>query len=101
MPYQRISVTTAKELIEQQNAHVIDIRDDASFEKGHIENARLINNNNVHEFIDSADPEQPLIVCCYHGNMSQGTAEYFSELNFTSTYSLDGGYSAWARFHSG
>jgi thiosulfate sulfurtransferase len=34
-------------------------------------------------------------VCCYHGNSSQGAAQYFAEQGFTQAYSLDGGYEMW------
>lgn len=98
MSFQRINVVTAKTLIDEQNACVIDIRDAASFQSGHIEKAQLVHNDNIQEFLESADMELPLIVCCYHGNMSQGAADYFFEQGFTQSYSLDGGFTAWMRY---
>ena len=83
------------ELIEQRNARLIDIRDSHSYEVGHILNAELVNGDYVGEFVEEADLEQPLIVYCYHGNMSQGAAAYFTERGFTEAYSLDGGYTDW------
>jgi len=98
MSYQRIDAATAHNLITQKNARVIDIRDANSFANGHIEHAKHINDENISQFMQDADFNQIVIVCCYHGNMSQGAAEYFSEQGFEQSYSLDGGYSRWVNF---
>jgi thiosulfate sulfurtransferase len=95
MPYTRIGIEQARELIEKRNAHVIDVRDPASYQAGHIRDAESINDANVAAFIKGADLKRPLIVCCYHGNMSQSAADYLSRQGFEETYSLDGGYEAW------
>ena len=96
MSYKRIDVQEAQELIKENQAQVIDIRDPMSYQAGHIPNSKLVNDENVEEFLQQADKTQPLIVCCYHGNMSQGAADYFSSKGFEATYSLDGGFEAWS-----
>ena len=95
MSFTCINIEQAKTLITDQQAQVVDIRDRASFEAGHIDNARHLDNQNVGEFIENADHSLPLIVCCYHGNMSKGAADYFNQQGFEETYSLDGGYTLW------
>ena len=55
MPFERINIDQAKQLIGEENAQVIDIRDPASYESGHIEGAVHIDNSNVQTFIDEAD----------------------------------------------
>lgn len=95
MGFERISVEKAREVIANDNARVIDIRDPASYEAGHIANAEHISDENVEGFIQEADLARPLVVCCYHGNMSQGAAEYFASKGFQQAYSIDGGYAAW------
>jgi len=87
--------------MENHDAQVVDVRDRASYEAGHIDNAEHIDDSNVADFIDRADFERPLIVCCYHGNMSQGAADYFGSKGFQQAYSLDGGYEAWGDSVSG
>ncbi|MDE0931482.1 MAG: rhodanese-like domain-containing protein, partial [Halioglobus sp.] len=42
-----------------------------------------------------ADRDQPLLIYCYHGNSSQGAADYFFNQGFEDVYSMDGGYEAW------
>ena len=96
MNFTRISVAEAQELLKTQPAtQVIDVRDEVAYGQGHINHARHVQNSNVEEFLAEADMGKPLIVCCYHGNMSQGAAAYFAEQGFASSYSLDGGFEAW------
>lgn len=95
MAYTRIDVPKARELMEARSALVVDVRDRQSFEAGHIPEAVSVDESNVQQFLATADPARPLIVCCYHGNMSQGAADYFNRNGFTETYSLDGGFEAW------
>ncbi len=97
MTFKRIDIEQSITLIEEEQAVIIDIRDHVSFQSGHIDNAVHIHNENVHTFIQSADKSIPLIVCCYHGNMSQGAADFFGKQGFEKSYSLDGGYTEWAK----
>ena len=91
----QITVTEAAEMLETSKVLVVDIRDAGSFSNGHIEGAVRIDNSNFQSFIDSADKSLPLVVCCYHGNSSQGAADFFNQQGFEESYSLDGGYTAW------
>lgn len=95
MAFQRIDVDEAKTLMDEQGALVVDVRDPMSFQAGHIPGSTLVSDENIDEFLQGADKSRPLIVCCYHGNMSQGAAEYFNQKGFGATYSLDGGFEAW------
>ncbi len=91
----QITPQQADQLIKESSAIVIDIRDVNSFEQGHIESAIRIDNDNFQAFIESADKENPVIVCCYHGNSSQAASQTVASFGFKS-YSLQGGMSAWA-----
>lgn len=95
LPFQRIDCAQALKLIEEQQATVADIRDEASFERGHIDSACYLSNHNLQQFIEENDPDTPLVVCCYHGNSSQSAAAYLAERGFEQVYSLDGGFEAW------
>jgi thiosulfate sulfurtransferase len=79
---------------------IVDIRDAASFQAGHIANSINLNNENLANFIADADMDKPLVVVCYHGMSSQGAASYLNEQGFDAVYSLDGGYSAWSLANS-
>ncbi len=95
MPYKRISVDEAKGMMAAGDVTVIDVRDPGSFQAGAIEGAIHVSDDNIKDFVADTDKARPLLVCCYHGNMSQGAADYFSEQGFADTYSIDGGYEAW------
>ena len=90
----QVTPEQALEMIQQDSAVVIDIRDAQSFAQGHIENAQRIDNDNFQAFIESADKEKPIIVCCYHGNSSQPAAQSIAGLGFKS-FSMQGGMSGW------
>jgi thiosulfate sulfurtransferase len=97
MTFERIDIEQSIALIDEEQAVIIDIRDHVSYQSGHIDNAIHIHNENVHTFIENADKTLPLIVCCYHGNISQGAADFFGKQGFEKSYSLDGGYTEWAK----
>ncbi|MFD1382021.1 thiosulfate sulfurtransferase GlpE [Rhodanobacter aciditrophus] len=93
--YSCIDVNDALAIIEN-DAIIVDIRDAVSFATSHMSNAISLNNDNVQEFIDTADKAKPVIVCCYHGNSSKGAAEYIAAQGFQEVYSLNGGFSQWS-----
>lgn len=94
--FTRISVADANALIEKGPVTIADIRDEASFNTGHINNAQHLDNTNTQDFIDGSDLDQPLIVVCYHGNSSQPASVFLADRGFDDVYSLDGGYTEWA-----
>ena len=95
MPYNRISIDEAKALMEAGGATVGDVRAADAFSAGSIANAIHIQQETLDDFVASADKNKPLILYCYHGNSSQGAANYFAEQGFEEVYSVDGGYEAW------
>jgi len=92
--YRCIGAAEAVELIDA-GATVADIRDQNSFQQAHIPGAYNVNNDNLHQFIQDADLDAPLIVCCYHGISSQSAAAYLVGQGFDTVYSLDGGFELW------
>ena len=95
MSFKRLSVKQTKELIEDNDITIIDIRDSQSYSMGHIDNAMHADSINIENFLIDEDKVKPLIIYCYHGISSQSAAGYFAENGFTNVYSLDGGYTAW------
>ncbi len=93
--FKRISISDAKALQEQGNAQFVDIRDEQSFQTGRIPQSRHLTQTNLQDFLESADLDRPLLVCCYHGNSSQPTAQFLFEKGFEDVYSIDGGFEAW------
>jgi thiosulfate sulfurtransferase len=95
--FEEIDTQKAKELIDQGNITIVDIRDTSSFEEGHIENAVSVNDTNIEEFVNSADKNQPVLCYCYMGFSSRNAAQYFKEQGFETVYSMTGGFTEWQR----
>ena len=95
MAFQRISCEQARALFDNPALKVADIRDFNSYSRSHITGAVLVDNSNVQAFMQSAPKDAPLLVCCYHGNSSQGAAGFSAEQGYQEVYSLDGGFELW------
>lgn len=95
MAFTCIPAAAAKKMIDERNAQVVDIRDPQAFAHAHVPGAVSVNNNNVSEFVASADYDRPLLVFCYHGFSSQGAADFFAGQGFAEVYSVDGGFEGW------
>jgi thiosulfate sulfurtransferase len=98
MEFKRIDVRQARALLDaapENGLQIIDIRDEQSYVNGHISSALHIDNSTVQPFVENANTSKPLLVYCYHGNMSQSAAAYFGEQGFEEAYSMDGGFSDW------
>ncbi|PXF29949.1 sulfurtransferase [Pokkaliibacter plantistimulans] len=92
--FTRISPSQAKDMIGN-GAQVADIRDPVSYSNGHIPGASALSNENLQHFLESADPDHPLIVVCYHGHSSQSAASFLANHGFEQVYSMDGGFEEW------
>ena len=90
-----MSVNDLQTLIADKSHVVVDIRDANSFGSGHIEDAIHLTNESLPDFIREADPDAPVVVCCYHGISSQQAAQFLISQDFTEVYSLDGGFTQW------
>lgn len=96
MSFKRLSVSELQERLGQAPVALVDIRDEASFNAGHIEGSLPLNNATATDFVQQADKNMPLVVVCYHGHSSQDAAAFLAAQGFADVYSLDGGYTAWA-----
>lgn len=86
-------------LDEHRELALVDIRDPASFARGHIPGSIRLDNDSVGSFIDKTPRERPLVVVCYHGNSSQQAAAWLGGQGFAEVYSLDGGFTDWYSRH--
>jgi thiosulfate sulfurtransferase len=93
--FKHLSAAELSGWLQDKNLQIVDIRDEASYQAGHIQGAQHLDNTTLQKFIESADLDAPLVVCCYHGNSSQSAAAYLSEKGFDHVYSLDGGFEMW------
>lgn len=96
MQFQRLSAEQAQQQLNA-GAVLVDIRDPVAFAAGHVDGAVRLGNDNLSEFLASADPDTPLLVMCYHGHSSQSAAQFFVNQGFRQVASVDGGFESWKR----
>ncbi|MBF7073372.1 thiosulfate sulfurtransferase GlpE [Glaciecola sp. MH2013] len=93
--FEHITPQRTKEMLDNGEARIVDIRDDQSFEQAHIEGSFQLNNGSIQRFMDETDFDTPVIVVCYHGHSSQQAAQYMLHQGFEEVYSMDGGFEVW------
>lgn len=93
--FQHIDIHQTHDLIEQQAALVVDIRDEQSFTTAHIQGSQRLSNDNIRNFIEQNEYDTPVVVVCYKGISSQPAAQYLIEQGFEQVFSMDGGFEAW------
>ena len=99
MPFNRVSIKDAMDLLKKDDLILIDIRDYNSFKNGHIENAIHIEDLNLQNFLNEKDKNDTILIYCYHGNSSQSAANFFSQNGFKNVFSMDEGYEGWINFN--
>lgn len=95
--FQFISVEQALQKLQAEQAVLVDIRDPQSFAVAHAPQAFHLTNQSLLPFMQQTDFAMPVIVMCYHGNSSQGAAQYLVNQGFDEVYSLNGGFEAWRK----
>ena len=93
--FRHLNASDLHDMMAQGNPKIVDIRDNASYQQGRITGAQHLDNFSLQQFIEAADLDAPVVVCCYHGNSSQQAAAFLNSKGFEETYSLDGGFSVW------
>jgi thiosulfate sulfurtransferase len=92
--FENITISDALALL-QRDIIIADIRDEASYQAGHLDKAVHLHDTNISNFVQQSDFDKPILVYCYHGHSSQHAAEFLVKQGFDEVYSLLGGYTAW------
>ncbi|MCK4782661.1 MAG: rhodanese-like domain-containing protein [Desulfobacteraceae bacterium] len=74
---------------------IVDIRDDASYDEGHIPGAINIPLNELGYRLFSLDKSKDIIVCCFIGVTSEVACRILVNAGFKDVYNLIGGMRAW------
>ena len=97
-PMREIGVLQATQLINRQNAVMLDVRESGEYESGRVPNAV---NVPLSQF-KTRGPEltkylgRPVIAYCDRGNRSQAAAAALVKLGFSDVHTLRGGVRAWS-----
>jgi len=92
-----LSTLQATQLINREDAIVIDLRDAALYARGHILGARNVPLGDLARRTGELEKlkAKPLIVHCENGNRSAGAASTLRQRGFAKVHTLAGGYAAW------
>jgi rhodanese-related sulfurtransferase len=93
-PY--VDAARATQLINREDALVVDVRDPGEYGAGHILGARNVPVARIDEKADLGKrKDRPLIVYCDTGSRASKAAAALRQQGFTRVVSLSGGLGAW------
>jgi rhodanese-related sulfurtransferase len=93
----KLSPMDATQLINREDAVVLDVRSDGEFSQGHIVNAVNIPQKSVQEQLSKLEKYRgrPIITACRTGQIAQGVSSLLRKNGFEQVYNLAGGLVAW------
>lgn len=93
---QRICVDQIQDFSTLPKGILIDLRNKADYEKGHIDRAVHADGRSLENLIMQLPKDTPLLFYCYHGQASLIQGKMFVDFGFLEIYSLNGGYHGWS-----
>lgn len=92
----RLSPQQATQLINKDQAIVVDMRDDLAFKQGHIISAWHILPTAVltHEKL-AQHKDKPIVLVCQNGYQSMAQGRQLRKQGFTAVYAIAGGIDGW------
>jgi len=92
-----LNTTEAINLINRNNALVLDVRDDAEFASGHIVDAKHIPLAKLAERLNELNKykDKPILVNCQRGMRSAKACDILRKAEFKQVNNLQGGLDAW------
>lgn len=92
-----LSTTQATQLINREDAQVIDVREPDEYVTGHLPESRNIPAGQFGERIGELDAykDKPLIVVCQTGSRSTGVCKQLIAQGFSHAHNLEGGIAGW------
>lgn len=87
----------ATQLINREDAHILDVREAAEYAAGHLPEAKNIPGSALAGRIGELDKfkDKPIIVCCASGMRSNKACGELKKQGFEKLYNLSGGVDAW------
>lgn len=87
----------ATQLINREDAHIVDVREPDEFAGGHLPEAVNIPAGKLAERVGELEKlkDKPIIVCCAAGVRSNKACAELKKHGFEKIYNLSGGVDAW------
>src|SRR6187549_3698331 len=90
-----VDAERAKELIDEGDVQLVDVREPYEWDAGRIAGARHVELERLASEAESLDRDRPVLFYCRLGARSGMAANAFRRAGFDA-YSLDGGIEAWS-----
>ena len=92
-----VSTLQATQLINREDALVLDVRPEAEYAKGHVLGARNVPLADLAQRTGELEryKDKPVVVCCNTGNTSAGGVSQLRKAGFARAVNLAGGLAAW------
>ena len=92
-----VNTLQATQMINRQDALVLDVREQAEFAASHILNARGLPSSQIEARFGDIEKfkDKPIIVYCASGNRSNAAAAALRKAGFSKVFNLSGGFVAW------
>ena len=92
-----VNTLEATQMINRQDALVLDVREQAEFAQSHILNSRGLPLSQIEARFGDIEKfkDKPVIVYCASGNRSSAAAAALRKHGFSKVFNLSGGFGAW------
>lgn len=84
-----------KRMLNNKDFQLVDVRELAEYEQGHIPGITLIPLSEFDSRIDEIDPNKEVVFVCRSGNRSGKVCEYLSTLGYKKLNNMVGGMIEW------
>lgn len=93
----QLGVAEAVQLINRQDAAILDVREPGEYKSGHIPNARNVPAGQISDRMKELEKlkGKAVLVACASGNRSTSACEALEKAGFEKVYCLAGGMGAW------
>jgi rhodanese-related sulfurtransferase len=92
-----ITIEQLEELLRDDAAHVLDVREEWEYVRGHVPGAIHVPLHALHARLDELPRDRRIAVICQSGNRSLTATDLLLAKGFGEVASVAGGTGAWAR----
>jgi rhodanese-related sulfurtransferase len=95
----RVTTTELNEMMKKNEVFVVDVRNEASFNAGHIPGAKLMPHSEILNHVDELPKNKLIVTYCSWPNehTSAGAVVSLKTKNITNAAALLGGFVAWQK----
>lgn len=93
--FREVTPAEAVRLINQEDALMLDVREDKEYRAGHVINAINIPLGVLEGRLHELDKDKPVVVYCQTGQRAARAASILQRQGFAKVYKMNGGMTAW------